>query len=72
MSRKGNCYDNAVAESFFATLKKDLVHRERFRTRAEARARVFGYIEMFYNPKRRQSSLGGVSPVEFERITKLA
>lgn len=72
MSRKGNCYDNAVAESFFATLKKDLVHRVRFRTRAEARVRLFEYIEMFYNPKRRHSSIGGLSPVEFERITELA
>ena len=72
MSRKGNCWDNAVAESFFATLKKDLVHRARFRTRAEARVRLFEYIELFYNPKRRHSSLGGMSPVEFERITELA
>ena len=69
MSRKGNCYDNAVAESFFATLKKELVHRERFRTRANARARLFEYIEMFYNPKRRHSTLGGRSPAEFERLT---
>lgn len=72
MSRKGNCWDNAVAESFFATLKKDLVHRVRFRTRGEARVRLFEYIEMFYNPKRRHSSLGGRSPIEFERLTELA
>ena len=69
MSRKGNCYDNAVAESFFATLKKELVHRERFRTRAMARVRLFDYIEMFYNPKRRHSTLGGRSPAQFERLT---
>lgn len=72
MSRRGNCWDNAVAESFFATLKKELVHRERFRTRASARVRLFDYIELFYNPKRRHSSLGGMSPVEFEKITELA
>ena len=72
MSRKGNCWDNAVAESFFATLKKDLVHRVRFRTRAEARSQLFEYIEMFYNPKRRHSTLGGRSPVEFERLTQSA
>ena len=72
MSMKGNCWDNAVAESFFATLEKDLVHRVRFRTRAKARVRLFEYIEMFYNPKRRHSSIGGVSPIEFERITELA
>jgi len=61
-----------VAESFFATLKKDLVHRVRYRTRAEARSRLFEYIEMFYNPKRRHSTLGGRSPAEFERLTQSA
>jgi transposase InsO family protein len=72
MSRKGNCYDNAVAESFFATLKKELVHRTRFRTRAEARSRLFEYIELFYNSKRRHSALGNLSPAEYERRTKIA
>ena len=72
MSRKGNCYDNAVAESFFATLKKELVHRVRFKTRAEARSRLFEYIELFYNSKRRHSTIGNRSPAEFERITQLA
>lgn len=72
MSRKGNCYDNAVAESFFATLKKELVHRARFRTRAEARARLFEYIELFYNSKRRHSTLGNRSPAHYEQRTKLA
>ena len=72
MSRRANCWDNAVAESFFATLKKDLVHRVRFRIRASARVRLFEYIEVFYNPKRRHSSLGGHSPIEFERLTENA
>ncbi|MCH2342839.1 MAG: IS3 family transposase, partial [Pseudomonas sp.] len=56
-----------VAESFFATLKKELVHRERFRTRAMARVRLFDYIEMFYNPKRRHGFNNQLSPVEFEK-----
>ena len=66
MSRTGNCYDNAVSESFFATTKKDEVHRNNYRTRAEARSRLFDYIEVFYNRKRLHSTLGYVSPVEFE------
>lgn len=66
MSRTGNCYDNAVAESFFGTLKTELVHRTRYRTRAEARASVFEWIECWYNRKRRHSSLGYVSPEAFE------
>lgn len=61
-----------MAESFFATVKKDLVHRVQFRTRAEARVQLFDYIEMFYNPKRKHSSLGGCFPIEFERLTELA
>lgn len=72
MSRKGNCYDNAVAESFFATLKKELVHRVRFPTRAEARSQLFEYIELFYNSKRRHSTLGNRSPVQYEEGTKIA
>ena len=67
ISRKGNCWDNAPVESFFATLKKELVHRERYRTREEAKASLFHYIEVFYNRQRRHSSLGYVSPVEYER-----
>ena len=67
MSRKGNCWDNAVAESFFASLKMELVYRTRWRTRAEARSAVFEYIELFYNRQRRHSSLGYLSPAEFER-----
>jgi transposase InsO family protein len=66
MSRKGNCYDNAVVESFFGTLKQELVNRRSFSTREEARREVFAYIEVWYNRQRRHSSLGYVSPVEFE------
>lgn len=66
MSRSGNCYDNAVAESFFGTLKTELVHRVRYRTRDEARASVFEWIECWYNRKRRHSSLGYLSPEAFE------
>lgn len=66
MSRKGNCWDNAVAESFFATLKTELVYQRRFATRAEARDAIFDFIEVFYNRERRHSSLGYVSPAEYE------
>jgi len=66
MSRKGNCWDNAPMESFFATLKKELIHQERYATRAEARRSVFEYIEVFYNRERRHSALAYVSPAEFE------
>ena len=65
MSRKGNCYDNAPMESFFASLKKELVHCTRYRTRAEARGDIFGYIERFYNRVRRHSALGYLSPAAF-------
>ena len=67
MSRKGNCWDNAVAESFFATLKTELVYLRRFATRAEAREAIFEFIESFYNRERRHSTLGYLSPVAFER-----
>ena len=66
MSRKGNCWDNAPAESFFATLKKELVHHEVYETREAARASLFDYIEVFYNRERRHSALGYVSPLAFE------
>jgi putative transposase len=69
MSRRGNCWDNAVAESFFSSLKKERVHRRTYKTRGEARADLFDYIEMFYNPKRRHSHIGGVSPEAFERAS---
>jgi transposase InsO family protein len=67
MSGVGQCWDNAPMESFFASLKKELIHPEDYRTRAEARASIFEYIETFYNPKRRHSSLGYVSPAEYEQ-----
>jgi transposase InsO family protein len=67
MSRKGNCWDNAMMESFMATLKKERVYQEVYATRAEARASVFDYIERFYNRVRRHSALGYVSPEEFEQ-----
>ena len=67
MSRAGNCWDNAVAESFFATLKLELVYQTQWRTRAEARSAVFDYIEVFYNRRRRHSALGYLSPDQFER-----
>jgi len=66
MSSSGNCYDNAVVESFFGVLKRERVNRVRYRTREEARADLFAYIEVFYNRKRRHSRLGNVSPAEFE------
>ncbi|MCR6625757.1 MAG: IS3 family transposase [Pseudoxanthomonas sp.] len=67
MSRRGNCHDNAVAESFFSVLKKERIKRRIYPTRAMAASDVFDYIEMFYNPIRRHGSAGGLSPVEFER-----
>ncbi len=66
MSRRANCYDNAVAESFFATLEWELIERSDWRTRDEARLSIFEYIECWYNPKRRHSSLGYLSPAEYE------
>ncbi len=66
-SRRGNCHDNAVAESFFQLLKRERVRRRIYRTRDAARADVFDYIEMFYNPKRRHGSNGGRSPVQYEQ-----
>jgi transposase InsO family protein len=67
MSRRGNCWDNAPMESFFASLKKELVHDEDYATRGEARASLFEYIEAFYNRVRRHSTLGYVAPAEYER-----
>jgi putative transposase len=67
MSRRGNCWDNAAVESFFASLKKELVHDEDYATREEAKASIFEYIEAFYNRVRRHSSLGYVAPAEYER-----
>lgn len=67
MSRRANCWDNAPMESFFASLKKELTHGERFATREDARSSLFEYIEVFYNRIRRHSSLGYMSPAEYER-----
>ena len=67
MSRKGECYDNAVAESFFGTLKTEWVDDADYRTREEAKQSLFEYIEVFYNQQRRHSYLGYLSPSEFER-----
>jgi transposase InsO family protein len=67
MSSTGNCYDNAVVESFFGVLKRERVIRVRYRNRDEARADLFEYIEVFYNRKRRHGYLGNISPVDFER-----
>ena len=67
MSRVGDCWDNAVAESFFATLKTELIHRRPWPTKAGARSAVHDYIGAFFNPHRRHSSLGYVSPMDFEK-----
>ena len=67
MSSTGNCYDNAVAESFLGLLKRERVNRTRYRTRDEARVDIFDYIEVFYNRKRRHGYLGNISPVDFEK-----
>ena len=66
MSRKGNCWDNAMMESFFATLKKERVYHESYETREMAKQSVFEYIEFFYNTRRRHSALGYLSPTEYE------
>lgn len=71
MSRRGECWDNAAMESFFATLKRERVHRRVYHTRDEAKADLFDYIEGFYNPKRRHSTLGGISPKDFEEKAEL-
>jgi len=72
MSRAGNVWDNAAMESFFSSLKTERTERKTYRTRDEARADVFDYIERFYNPKRRHSTIGYLSPIEFEMKMELA
>ena len=72
MSKKGDCWDNAVAESFFHTLKVELVHRNRFKTRDEAKRKIFEYVEMYYNRRRAHSTLGNLSPFEYERQAVLS
>ena len=67
MSRKGDCFDNACAESFISTLKNELIHHVQFKTREEARTAIFEYIEVFYNRQRLHQTLGYLSPAEFER-----
>lgn len=67
MSRKGDCFDNACAESFFSTLKNELVHHATFQTRDEARTAIFEYIEIFYNRQRLHQTLGYLAPAEYER-----
>ena len=66
MSRKGNCWDNACVESFFGTLKRELVYHRQYATRSEATQDIFEYIEVFYNRQRRHSTLGYDSPAEYE------
>src|SRR5674536_247733 len=72
MSRSGNVWDNAAMESFFSSLKTERTARKIYRSRDEAKADVFDYIERFYNPKRRHSTIGYMSPMEFERQAGLA
>ena len=67
MGTVGDCYDNAMAESFFATLECELIDRSTFETRNQARLAVFDFIEAFYNPWRRHSSIGNLSPAEYEQ-----
>jgi putative transposase len=67
MGSVGDCYDNAVCETFHATLKKEKIYRQSWPTQAEARTAVFAYIEGWYNPRRRHSTLAYLSPIEFER-----
>lgn len=72
MSRRGNCFDNAAAESFFGSLKKERVRNRIYRTREEARSDLFDYIEAFYNRTRRHSHIGGVSPCDYEHASQRA
>ncbi len=72
MSRKGNCLDNAVAESFFSNLKNELVHHTLFEDRDEAHSEIFDYLEVFYNRQRIHQSLGFKSPVNYERMANVA
>ena len=72
MSRTGNCWDNACVESFFGTLKRELVHHRHYATRDDATRDIFEYIEVFYNRQRRHSTLGYHSPAEYEAKTAVA
>jgi len=64
--RTGDCYDNAITETFFGTLKNELIYLEKYRSRNEAKRSIFDYIEVFYNRQRRHSALGYMTPAEFE------
>ncbi len=66
MSKKGDCYDNAVAESFFHTIKTELIFNENYETKSQAKSSIFEYIEAFYNRQRRHSKNGLLSPIDFE------
>ena len=72
MSRSGNAWDNAAMESFFSSLKTERIGKKVYRTRAQAKADVFDYVECFYNPTRRHSTLGYLSPIDFEREAGVA
>ncbi len=72
MSKKGDCYDNAITETFFHSLKMELVCFDRYQTRKQARLSVFEYIEIFYNRERRHSALGYLSPLNFQVLAKAA
>ena len=72
MSRRGNCWDNACVESFFGTLKQELIHHRQYRTREEAKQEIFEYLEVFYNRQRRHSTLGYQSPAEYEATAAVA
>ena len=72
MSRKGNCYDNAAMESFFGTLKQELVHHERYASREQAKASIFEYIEVFYNQQRKHSAINYLAPMVFEQQMNVA
>nr|WP_169740966.1 MULTISPECIES: IS3 family transposase [Methylomicrobium] len=72
MSRKGNCWDNSVSESFFHTLKTERAHQQTYQTRAEAKQAIFEYIEVFYNRERLHSANGYMSPVDYELQLKTA
>ncbi len=69
MSRTGDCYDNAITEMFFGTLKTELIYFEKYRSRNEAKGSIFEYIEVFYNRQRRHSALGYITPAEFEETS---
>ncbi len=69
MGSRGDCYDNSVAESFFATLKKELIYRDSWPDKNELRSEIFDFIEIFYNRRRRHSTLGMLSPVDYENST---